>query len=190
MLFLFDQNLNTILFALHSYPWLGVTRGEIITALCSLMHPILYKEHSVIYTKANIFEAITKTRFIDHSAAIASLFLDRFNPRKPHTDFQFDERVAVLRENIQAEVEDSLATQCLLKMIDIVKHTLKTNVYMPNRYALSMRIDPSIMLSDKEQELPYGVFFVHGRRFNAFRKFVICTNSPMFPLHFAPLTSH
>ena len=132
------------------------------------MHPILYKEHSVIYTKANIFEAITKERFIDHSAAIASLFLDRFNPRKPFTDFHFDERVEVLRENILAEVEDTLATQCLLKMIDIVKHTLKTNVYLPDRYALSMRLDPTIMPCDKE--IPYGIFYVHGRRFNAFRK--------------------
>ena len=153
------------------YPWLGVTRGEIITALGSLMHPILFKEHSVIYTKANIFEAITKERFIDHSAAIASLFLDRFNPRKPFTDFHFDERVEVLRENILAEVEDTLATQCLLKMIDIVKHTLKTNVYLPNRYALSMRLDPTIMPCDEGKEIPYGVFFVHGRRFNAFRKY-------------------
>ena len=134
------------------------------------MHPILYKEHSVIYTKANIFEAITKERFIDHSAAIASLFLDRFNPRRPFTDFNFDERVGVLRDNIQAEVEDSLAVACLLKMIDIVKHTLKTNVYLPNRYALSMRLDPSIMPSDEGKETPFGVFFVHGRRFNAFRK--------------------
>uniref|UniRef100_A0A7S3KZB4 Glutamate/phenylalanine/leucine/valine/L-tryptophan dehydrogenase C-terminal domain-containing protein n=1 Tax=Amphora coffeiformis TaxID=265554 RepID=A0A7S3KZB4_9STRA len=150
------------------YPWLGVTRGEIITALCNLMHPILYKEHSVIYTKANIFEAITKERFIDHSAAIASLFLDRFNPRKPFTDFHFDERVNVLRDNIQAEVEDSLAVACLLKMIDIVKHTLKTNVYLPNRYALSMRLDPTIMPADEGKEIPFGVFFVHGRRFNAF----------------------
>ena len=155
---------------IYRYPWLGVTRGEIITALCSLMHPILYKEHSVIYTKANIFEAITKERFIDHSAAIASLFLDRFNPRRPFTDFNFDERVGVLRDNIQAEVEDSLAVACLLKMIDIVKHTLKTNVYLPNRYALSMRLDPSIMPSDEGKETPFGVFFVHGRRFNAFRK--------------------
>ena len=135
------------------------------------MHPILYKEHSVIYTKANIFEAITKERFIDHSAAIASLFLDRFNPRKPFSDFHFEERVAVLRDNILAEVEDTLATQCLLKMIDIVKHTLKTNVYLPDRYALSMRLDPSIMPGDEGKETPFGVFFAHGRRFNAFRTY-------------------
>ena len=134
------------------------------------MHPILYKEHSIIYTKANIFEAITKERFIDHSAAIASLFLDRFNPRKPFTDFHFEERVEVLRDNILAEVEDTLATQCLLKMIDIVKHTLKTNVYLPDRYALGIRLDPSIMPCDEGKESPFGVFFVHGRRFNAFRK--------------------
>jgi glutamate dehydrogenase len=152
------------------YPWLGVTRGEIITALCSIMHPILYKEHSVIYTKANIFETVTKERFIDHSAAIASLFLDRFNPHTPSSNFQFEERVEVIRSNIQADVEDTLATQCFMKMIDIVRHTLKTNIYLPSRYALALRLDPKIMSApgEEDREVPYGVFFVHGRRFNGF----------------------
>jgi glutamate dehydrogenase len=36
------------------YLWLGVTRGEIITALCSLMHPILAKRNAIAYSKHNI----------------------------------------------------------------------------------------------------------------------------------------
>jgi glutamate dehydrogenase len=36
------------------YPWLGVARGEIITALCSLMHPILAKRNAIAYSKHNI----------------------------------------------------------------------------------------------------------------------------------------
>lgn len=54
--------------------------------------------------------------------------------------------------------------------IDIIKHTLKTNVYMNNRYALGLRLDPKIMVSPHEapRESPYGIIFVHGRRFDGY----------------------
>lgn len=53
---------------------------------------------------------------------------------------------------------------------DIVKHTLRTNVYMSNRYALGLRLDPKIMVSgnEKPRDMPYGVFYIHGRRFDGY----------------------
>ena len=53
---------------------------------------------------------------------------------------------------------------------DIIKHTLKTNVYMNNRYALGFRLDPKIMVSENEppRDSPYGIIFVHGRRFDGY----------------------
>ncbi len=53
---------------------------------------------------------------------------------------------------------------------DIVKYTLKTNIYMNNRYALGLRLDPKIMVSDGEptRDTPYGVIFSHGRRFDGY----------------------
>jgi glutamate dehydrogenase len=62
-------------------------------------------------------------------------------------------------------------------MLDVVKATLKTNLYMPDRYALSFRLDPRCMETttsttdsslSSQRELPYGLFFVHGQRFNGF----------------------
>jgi glutamate dehydrogenase len=38
----------------ETYPWLGVKRGEIITAMCHLMHPILAKHNAIVYSKHNI----------------------------------------------------------------------------------------------------------------------------------------
>ena len=53
---------------------------------------------------------------------------------------------------------------------DIIKFTLKTNIYMNNRYALGLRLDPRIMVSSDEnpRDVPFGVIFAHGRRFDGY----------------------
>lgn len=43
----------------ETYPWLGVSRGEVITAVCSLMHPILAKRNAIVYSKHNIMVRCT-----------------------------------------------------------------------------------------------------------------------------------
>ena len=154
------------------YPELGVTRGEVITAMASLMHPVLAKENAVAYSKANILETLTRERFLPHAAAIADLFLDRFRPDDPMSDGEYQTRCQQIREAIDSDVEDTVGVELLYKMMEIVDCTLKTNVYMPDRYALSMRLDPRIMVSPvdpHDKELPYGILFSHGRRFNAFQ---------------------
>ena len=46
---------------------------------------------------------------------------------------------------------------------------------MPDRYALALRLDPHAMLAPQNDdavrhgELPYGIVFSHGRRFNGFQ---------------------
>jgi glutamate dehydrogenase len=149
------------------YPWLGVKRGEIITALCSLLHPIMSKENALLYSKANILDTVTKERYIDHAAAIADLFLDKFNPKaEKMSEEEFRARCAELHRAIEADIEDTTASELLARMIDIVCRTLKTNIYMEDRYSLGLRLDPRVMGEDRE--LPFGIVFAHGRRFNGF----------------------
>ena len=161
---------ETIQLVFEEYPWLGIARGEILTAMSALIHPVLAKENALAYSKANILDKITKERFIGHTAAIADLFLDRFRPENPLSDADFDQRQAEIRLAIETNVEDTVATEILFKMMDIVRHTMKTNVFMPDRYALGFRLDPVVMVAagEEDQVLPYGVVFVHGRRFNGF----------------------
>lgn len=54
--------------------------------------------------------------------------------------------------------------------LDIVKYTLRTNVYMNNRYSLGLRLDPRVMISEGEppRDIPYGIIFAHGRRFDGY----------------------
>jgi glutamate dehydrogenase len=161
---------STMDLVFDKYPWLGVRRGEIITAMCSLMHPVLAKEHPLVYSKANILDMATKPRVIPHVAKIADMFLERFHPQNPLVDEkQFQQRQQDLLHAIQSDLEDTVTIGVLTKMIEIVSHTLKTNIYMENRYALGLRLDPRIMgTSSTPKEQPYGILFIHGRRFNGY----------------------
>jgi len=162
---------STMNLAFVRYPRLGFARGEIITAMCSLMHPVLAKENALAFSKANILEAVTNERFIDYTSSIADIFLDRFNPTNPLDDLEYESRCRNIREAIENDVEDRVTTELLLKMLDIIDHTLKTNIYMENRYALAFRLDPKVMIAkgEEKRELPYGIVFVHGRRFNGYQ---------------------
>jgi len=154
--------------AIDKYPSLGLDKAEIITAISALMHPIMAKKNSFIFSRANILDTLTNSRYISHSSNIAELFLDRFNPHNPLSDDDFTSRCEKLREEISSQVEDTSAEELLNKMIDVVQCTLKTNLYLEHRYSLALRLHPKIMHSDDDHELPYGVFFIHGRRFNGY----------------------
>jgi len=156
-------------------PWLGVRRGEVITAMCNLLHPIFTKSGGSdginFYSKHNILQTVTDSRLIGHAAKIADLFLDRFNPIQPMDDEAlFQQRLEEIRNEISANVQESYAKELLFKMTEIIEKTYKTNIYMKDRYSLSMRLDPSIMGvgSQEDSTLPFGILFIHGRRFNAY----------------------
>jgi glutamate dehydrogenase len=159
----------TMTLAFDTYPWLGVNRAEIITGFCSLMHPIMAKENALAYSKANILDAVTRERYILFASSIADLFLERFNPANPLSDEDLAKRSYELRKRIDNDIEERTTSDLLNKMIDIIGHTLKTNVYYPDRYALGLRLDPAIMETEGEnREKPYGAVFIHGRRFNGY----------------------
>ena len=61
-------------------------------------------------------------------------------------------------------------------MLNAVGATLRTNLFVEDRYALSMRLDPAFMgvnetmksSPDEELPIPFGTFFIHGRSCDAF----------------------
>jgi len=166
---------TTMKLVFEDEPWLGVKRGEIITAMCNLLHPIFNKAGGSggnnFYTKHNILQTVTDSQSIGHAAKIADLFLERFNPKQPMDDeATFQQRLDEIRNNVSSNFQESFVKELLFKMTEIVEKTYKTNIYMRNRYALSLRLDPSIMGvgSSEDSTLPFGVLFIHGRRFNGY----------------------
>ena len=104
--------------------------------MCTIMHPIMSKINAIAFSKGNILETVTKDRYVNHAAAIADLFLDRFDPKDPLSDNELESRSQALKKLIDSEVEESSAQALLLKMIDIVKYTLKTNIVSLHSFLL------------------------------------------------------
>ena len=114
---------------------------------------------------------MTNSRSIGFAAKIADLFLNRFDPKQPMKDEAiFQQSLHEIRDNITSNVQESYTKELLFKMIEIIEKTYKTNIFMEDRYALSFRLDPSIMGvgSPEDSTLPFGVLFIHGRRFNGY----------------------
>ena len=75
---------------------------------------------------------VTSERYIPNAASIADLFLDRFEPNSPLSQDELtvvNARSEEIWERIDREVEDTTTGEILNRMIDIVKHTLRTNIY-------------------------------------------------------------
>ena len=157
-----DRTLNLA----YRHPDLTLTRAEIFSGLCDLVHQVLVKVNSYAFNPDRI--AKLSERNLAHVISIADLFLDRFRPTKPLSDAEFEGRCQVLFKDIDSTVDGDDARTVLKKMLESIRAVLRTNVYLEDRWGLAMRLDPALMASQERPDLPYGLFFVHGRGFNGF----------------------
>lgn len=145
---------------------LDAVHAELITGLCDLVHQVLVKVNPYAFNPDRIHRLAERN--LSKSQRIVNLFLDRFNPQYPLADDEFTARTATLRKEINQDVDLEDARVVLTKMIDAVHAVLRTNVYVEDRYSLAMRLDPSFLATEERSELPFGVYFAHGRGFNGF----------------------
>lgn len=152
------------------YPDMGLGKAEVIIALCSMLHGPLSKIDNQSYSSVRtILETLySKKQYIQTAESIAQLLLDRFNPASPSTNEEFEHRANELNAFIK-QLHNEQGRVLLLKLLEAAKSVLRTNFYNENRYALSLRVKPSIMVPPESgKPMPFGVFFIHGRHFNAF----------------------
>lgn len=148
------------------HPDLGLTRAEVLIALCNLVHQVLVKQNPYAFARDRIFRLAE--RHIAQARQIVELFIDRFNPDQPLDEVSYESRAQNIRAEINSEVDLEDARMLLERMLDALEATLRTNVFLEERYALSMRIDPSFLATPEREEIPFAAFFLHGRSFNAF----------------------
>ena len=89
--------------------------------------------------------------------AVCDLFLDRFNPHHPLEESVFQDRSTAISERFEDEVDLEDARTVLKCMLNATSQVLKTNIYVTERYGLSMRLDPSFLTSEDRPEVPFGV---------------------------------
>ncbi len=150
----------------YAYPELDIRRAEVISGLADLVHQLLVKRNSYAFNQTRIFRLVE--RALAEAIRVADLFLDRFRPGSPLDDRSFAERAKELRAEIDRDVDLEDARTILRTMVDAVGAVLRTNVYLEGRFSLAFRLDPAFLATEDRAELPYGVFFVHGRGFNGF----------------------
>ncbi|GAB5358748.1 hypothetical protein AAMO2058_000485100 [Amorphochlora amoebiformis] len=147
---------------------LTLQRAEILSALIHMLHGqinnstehdvSLDRLHKIAYGRANLTVSL----------GISELFERRFDPRNTMPADQQAKLVEEISSHI-ATIVDETSRNTLEKMLDVVKNSKKTNLYIPDRKALAISVDPADLATPKQQAgLPYGVFFVHGRRMNMF----------------------
>ncbi|TMW67939.1 hypothetical protein Poli38472_007611 [Pythium oligandrum] len=161
-----DKPLRLVL----KYPDLGVSRAEVIYAYSNMLHGVLAKKDPFAYSINRILEVVEHPQHLPIATQIADLFMDKFDPTSPKlSDAEQEERVSQLKVDIRSNVEAEDAILLLNTMVDAVVGTLRTNKFIRNRYALALRMDPKVIgYGTVGKDIPYGVFFIYGRRFKGF----------------------
>jgi glutamate dehydrogenase len=154
-------------------PTLGidcVLTAEVISALCNALRTPLSKVDRFAFAGWRLNSMVQSPENLPIACDIAHLLLARFNPENPMDEDEFLAKAAEIRATIDERISADDASTLLTGMVEMVTHVLRTNVHEPNRYALAFRIDPKVMheLADDDRPIPYGVFYVHGRRFDGF----------------------
>ncbi len=150
----------------YAYPELTLETAEIITAILDLVYQVLVKKNAYAFNPTRMDRLIRKN--IEIASDIADVLRQRFNPDHPLSNNEYDSLRTSLLETIDNTVDLEDARTIFVKMLEAVHAVRRTNLFIEDRYALSMRIDASLLTTEDRAECPFGVFFVHGRDFNGF----------------------
>lgn len=152
------------------HPDLGISRAELIYAYGNMMHGVLAKKDPFAYSLTRIMETLEHEQHLPFASRISDYFLNKFDPQqKQLTDAEQDAIVDEIKADIRRNVEQEDAIELLNTMADAVRGTLRTNKFVRERYALSLRMDPKVLgYGTVGNDTPFGVFFIYGRRFKGF----------------------
>ena len=147
-----------------------VLTAEVISALCNALRTPLSKVDRFAYAGWRLNAVVQEPANLPIAVNIAHLLLARFNPAGPMAEADFSAKADAIRATIADRVQQVDASTLLTSMVEMATHVLRTNVHETRRYALSFRLDPKVMheLAGDDRPIPYGVFYVHGRRFDGF----------------------
>jgi len=148
------------------HPELEIPQAEAVIAFAHLTHQVLVHTNSFLFAEERILATLEQSMPL--TVRIVDLFAARFNPEKPLPEGEFNRRFAELRAESES-VKGADGTGAIFgSLLDAVAATLRTNYWLTRRFGLSLRLDPKLLVTPRRSEVPYGVFFVHGRGFNGF----------------------
>jgi len=146
-----------------------VSLGLADLSLSLLDHPLLSRQ--------SVRERLQRPDVQPITSALARTFLARFDPDEKQTlsEQQYDKALVSILADVETGPVGNEQTKALLRaMVSGARHTLRTNVHLDGRWALSMRLDPKFFeptlppVGADFSNLPFGTFFVAGRHFNGY----------------------
>ncbi len=147
----------------HDLPNADLLHAEVLVALSHLSHQRLVKQGVLTYSRERIIQ--TLIRYPTLALAIAAHFIARFTPE---SNCACTEESSRLTEQIELEVDSQDEAEMLTTLLEAADATLRSNIETADRYALALRINPEFLKAANREELPFGVFFIHGRQFDGF----------------------
>ncbi len=144
-----------------------VTNGELLAAelldsLTHLAHQKLVTRDPLMFSRERILAALQRNPKL--ALAVNHRFQRRFSVATEISDDASADLVSTITRETDAQETRTIFTT----LVDAVDATLRTNLWLPNRQALALRIDPAYLAAEGRDEAPYGVFFVSGHQFDAF----------------------
>jgi len=146
---------------------LDLEGAELFSGFAALVHQKLCGRDAVAYGIERIWELLEE--HLPLTQRVIELFKRRFDPVRDLSDAAFESELAALRKEAQQRSDTPNAEVILATLCDALAVIRRTNFFVPGRFALAFRLEPQFMVEPpKRENVPFGLFFVHGRGFNGF----------------------
>jgi glutamate dehydrogenase len=148
------------------FPEFTLEQCEILLTLGTMIYGPLNKDLPFAFTLDRLQQTIMTPEHSVLGKAISTLFMDKFNVDHRLPQDEYERRRNAIGSMIDETVQTNVWQRMFHKLLDAVDATYRTNLYLPNRKSLMLRINPEIMMARAEidRERPYGVFFGFSRR--------------------------
>ncbi len=148
-----------------SNPQLSLNRTELTVALVDLAHALLGADNPHAHSTSRMLFLVQ--RHSEIAARILKAIEARFVTNPETDDVKFESSLRDAESEI-AQLDDPMTRSFFLALCKISRAMLKVNLRNKNRFGVAMRLDPSVLSRSNHQDVPHGVFFVHGPSFVGF----------------------
>jgi glutamate dehydrogenase len=151
----------------YRVPELGLRGAEVLAAYAELTTRLLLREGRTAFGRDAVRATVEQE--LGLSLALASFFLERFDPDRAQSQERARAEEERMRRLVAERSPDAATARIFDTLLDAILATKRTNFFVEGRYALSLRLAPELLgRAFPGKELPFGVYFVHGRGMNAF----------------------
>ncbi len=143
----------------------SLSEAELVMGLACLVQARVGAENRYAYSRERVLHMVRTHQ--GFCRQLAKTLLDSVGGATPPEAGVLAAQYKDLRATIDAETTDPFGRRFLRLLAKAAEATLYCNIHHPNRYGLAYRLDPQFFARENK-ETPFGVYFVHGRGFNAF----------------------